>query len=166
MKDSDARGLVLKQLYELRDKRNQAELSDFDETGLDRQLIGRMLEQLAQQGLIEWNPKRSSMGAGYLAVLAKITAFGVDVIEGGKPAPIAITIDNSIAVHGSQGVMIGGQGNIQNVTLDVERLNSFIDSSGATVTEKEEAKGLLKQLVENPLVKGALEWFIKFKTGA
>jgi hypothetical protein len=101
----------------------------------------------------------------YLAFMAKISGAGVDVVEGVTAPPPSIAIDNSIAVHGSHGVMIGGQGNVQNVILDVERLNSFIDSSGANVTEREEAKGLLRRLAENPLVKGAIEFWAKSHFG-
>jgi hypothetical protein len=63
-----------------------------------------------------------------------------------------------VNVQGSQGVQIGGSGNIQNVNLTLERLNNYIDSAGATTKEKEEAKGLLSAALENPLVKKALEW--------
>lgn len=48
--------------------------------------------------------------------------------------------------------MVGGQGNVQNFTMDVEKMNSIVDSSDASITEKEEAKSLLKQLSESKLV--------------
>jgi hypothetical protein len=167
MKDSEARGIVLRKCYELRGSQSHLEMRDFEDTGLPSDLVGRMLEQLSEKQLISWNPRRSSMTSEtrYLVIMAKITAFGVDVIEGDAQPPMAININASVNVHGSQGVQIGGQGNTLNVTLDVERLNSFINSSGASVHEKEEAKGILKKMFENPLVKGAIDWAIKSYTG-
>src|SRR5882757_4376401 len=45
----------------------------------------------------------------YLLFMAKIKAFGADVIEGNTPPPISISVDNGVSVRGSQGVQIGGQ---------------------------------------------------------
>jgi hypothetical protein len=163
VKDSEARGIVLKKFYDLRGEQSHLEMTDLEDTGLPRNSVERVLEQLAEQKLINWNPRKNYMGGEnrYVVIMAMISSFGVDVVEGGAKPPIAITIDASVNVHGSQAVQIGGQGNIQNVTLDVERLNTFIDSANASITEKEEAKGLLKRLAENPLVKGAIDWFMK-----
>lgn len=167
MKDSEARGIVLKKFYDLRGEKSHLEMTDLKDTGLPRNSVERVLEQLAEPKLINWNPRKNYMGGEnrYTVIMASISSFGVDVVEGGAQPPIAITIDASVNVHGSQGVQIGGQGNILNVSLDVERLNSFIDSSGASVHEKWEAKGILKRLAENPLVKTAIEWLIKTHTG-
>lgn len=41
----------------------------------------------------------------------------------GQP-PIAISIDSSINVHGSQNIQIGGQGNVQSLTMDIEKMAS------------------------------------------
>jgi hypothetical protein len=60
---------------------------------------------------------------------------------------------------GKQGVQIGGSGNVQNVTLTLEKLNNYIDSAGATTQEKAEAKSLLKAALENPLVQMAIKWW-------
>jgi hypothetical protein len=162
MKDKEARGIVLRRLYELRD-RGPANPRDFSGIGFDENAVGRYLGGLADEGYVKWKPLKGLNE--YLAYMAEITSRGSDVVEGVSPPPTSITIDNSIAVHGSQAVQIGGHGNIQNVTLDVERLNSFVDSSGASVHEKEEAKSLLKRIAENPLVKGAIDLFIKSHTG-
>jgi hypothetical protein len=98
--------------------------------------------------------------------MAKITAFGADVVEGNTPPPISINIDSSVSVHGSQGVQIGGQGNVQNVTMDVGKLMNAVDAGTGTMQEKEEAKSLLKKVLENPLAKFALDLFVKSHTGA
>jgi hypothetical protein len=162
MKDKEARGIVLRRLYELRDH-GPANPRDFMNLGFAENAVARYLGGLAEDGYVKWKPLKGLNE--YLAYMAEITSRGSDVVEGVSPPPTSITIDNRIAIHGSQGVQIGGQGNVLNVTLDVERLNSFIDSSDATVHEKEEAKGLLKRLSENPLVKGAFEWLLKSYTG-
>jgi hypothetical protein len=98
--------------------------------------------------------------------MAKITAFGADVIEGSTPPPISINVDSSVNVHGSQGVQIGGQGNVQNITMDVGKLMNAVDAGTGTMQEKEEAKSLLKKVLENPLAKFALDLFFKSHTGA
>jgi hypothetical protein len=116
------------------------------------------------QNLAQWNPARG-LARSYLAFMTRITAFGVDVIEGVSKPPIEISIDSSINVHGSQNVQIGGQGNVQSLTMDIEKMNSFVDSSGASVVEKEEAKSLLRKLSENKLVQMAIGALIKAKTG-
>ena len=164
MRDQEARGIVLNRLYEIRDAKQPAELSNFTETDVAPDTVTRVIEQLAEKGLIDWHPVRGGINspAKYLALMARINAYGVDVVEGAVEPPFAINIhanvDKSVNVQGSQGVQIGGSGNIQNVNLTLERLNNYIDSAGATTKEKEEAKGLLSAALENPLVKKALEW--------
>jgi hypothetical protein len=162
MKDQEARGVVLKRLYDIREVKETAELSDFADTGLAPDTVTRMLEQLAQQGLIDWNPHKAGFQSNsptkYLAVMAKISVYGVQVVDGEAKPPIAINIDASVNVHGSQGVQIGGSGNVQNINLTLERLNNYIDSAGAMTQEKEKAKGLLRAAFENPLVQKAIQW--------
>ncbi|MGY8681214.1 hypothetical protein Q2941_25965 [Bradyrhizobium sp. UFLA05-153] len=163
MNDSDARGLVLKRFYDLRETRDHLELADFADLELASRDLGRALEQLADKGLIDWKPRKSSMTSAieYVVIHARITGDGTDVIEGRAIPPTAITLDASINIHGSQGVQVGGQGNTQNVNLDLEQLNNYIDSSNASTVAKKKAKSLLKQVWENPLVKGAFEWGLK-----
>jgi hypothetical protein len=165
VKDSDARGIILRRLYDLRDEKNHANEGDFEDLGVESATLGRLLEQLADKNLIRWNPIKGAMGVGYLALMARIAASGVDVIEGNIQPPISITVDSSINVHGSQGVQIGGQGNVQNLTMDVHKLMNVVDQGTGTIQEKEEAKSLLKKLFENPLVKGAIDWWVKSHTG-
>ena len=121
-------------------------------------VLGNCAVQLEEQGLIKF---RQLMGKGYRFGRASITAFGVDVVEGNVSPPIAVSIDSSISVSGSQRVQIGGHGNTQNVTLDMEKMVTLVDSANATVAEKEEAKSLLKKVFDNKLVQGALEKLIK-----
>ena len=76
-----------------------------------------------------------------------------------------MTIDSSINVSASQGVQIGGAGNVQNVSIDIEKMMSMIDSASGTITEKEEAKSLLKILVENKIIRGVLGALLKVWSG-
>jgi hypothetical protein len=48
-------------------------------------------------------------------------------------------------VHASQNVQIGGQGNVQIVTMDVDKMITAVESSNATFAEREEAKSILKK---------------------
>lgn len=87
------------------------------------------MNQLAENGLIEWKPNLSRRTGRIDFYAGRILSAGVEVIEGSRQPPIAINVDHGITLHGSQNVMIGGQGNTQNVTMDLERLNMIVDSS-------------------------------------
>jgi hypothetical protein len=126
--------------------------------------VANVLEQLAQHNLIDWKPLKGS-GGHYMTYMARIKAGGVDVIEGTANPAISISVDNSVSVHGSQGVQIGGQGNVQTVTMDVGHLLNAVDGGAGTQQEKEEAKSLLKKITENPLVKAAFELWAKSHFG-
>jgi hypothetical protein len=155
MKDSEARGIVLRRLYDIRhevDMSRPQRPEDFEKT-LPANVVANILSQLADKGMIEFKPHKLRSTGQIDVFQARISALGVDVIEGTREPPIAISFDNSVTIHGSQGVMVGGQGNVQNFTMDVEKMNSIVDSSDASITEKEEAKSLLKQLSENKLVR-------------
>ncbi len=79
------------------------------------------------------------------------------VIEENVPPPIAITIDSSVNVHGSQNVQVGGSGNVMNVKMDFEKMINAVDQAQVSEPQKAEAKSLLRQLAENDLV----QWIIK-----
>ena len=91
MKDNELRGIVLQKLYELRAKRIvRTGYVNFDP--VPRDAVGRILEQLREHGLVDWRPMVSSAGAGN----AKITARGIDVVEGTDIPPIAVHVDQSL----------------------------------------------------------------------
>lgn len=165
MKDSEVRGVILQRLYDIRHS-NNGMIDIPDGLGLmniEPTVLGNCAAQLDEQGLVKF---RQVIGHGYRSGYGSITAFGVDVVEGNVRAPIAVTIDSSINVAGSQGVQIGGQGNVQNVTLDVEKMINMVDSGDGTVIEKEEAKSILKKLAENKIVQGVLGAVIKTWAGS
>jgi hypothetical protein len=81
---------------------------------------------------------------------------GVEVIEGSRQPAIAVNVDHSITLHGSHNVTIRGQGNTQNVTIDLERLNLIVDSSDSSQAEKEAARSIFKILSESKLAQWAI----------
>jgi hypothetical protein len=167
VKDSEVRGLVLKALYDIRNKPRGhtiqipegLNIPGFELSSEDSlHLLGNVAKQLGELGLIEFH---QVVNRRHPSGLAWIKAPGVDVVEGTASAPVTITFDNSVRVTGSQGVQIGGQGNVQKISMDAAKLINAIDGGAGTIQEKEEAKSLLKKLVENPLIKAALELWAK-----
>lgn len=154
MKDNEIRGIVLKHYYDKRyetaDQWRDEDISKLGH-GLIDQVVFAICGQLADQGLIEWKPinlmGRIANGFG------KITAYGVDVIEGEVKAPIsiAVTQGDTITVTQSSEIQIGNS-NIQRVSIDVGKLLTAIDNSSAKEAEKEEAKSLLRSFLSHPLV--------------
>lgn len=159
MRDGDARGVVLKRLYDIRHRRDRANASDFAGLPIEPRVLPNIMEQLAQQNLIDWHPVREGMD-NHLIFMARITAFGVDVVEGNVASPITVTIDSSVNVHGSQNVQVGGQGNVQTVTMDIERMINAVDGANVSAAEKTEAKSLLQKIALNKLVQSILTKYI------
>src|SRR5271156_1257746 len=98
MKDAELRGIVLQKFY---DARHKVDWLQFDAlmshitSSTNKTEVTNICEQLNQHGLIDWRPRTSKGTAG--TVIGKITAAGVDVIEGTARAPITIVMrDNSI----------------------------------------------------------------------
>jgi hypothetical protein len=159
MKDAEWRGLILQQLYDIRHANDGSTMIP-DGLGLDGlvpsgydNLLANVADQLKQHNLIRFNEIAAPRRKGR----AKITAFGVDVVEGTKESAITITIDHSTNVLNSQHVQVG-KGNIQN-TGDIHKLNVAIDEARATMAEKEDAKSLLRKIIENPLLVSVLSKF-------
>lgn len=89
MNDNELRGLVLKGFY---DKRREG-IIDADQIVLDGvpyEEIPPICDQLAQLGLIEWDP--IYVGTRTWAGSGKITATGVNVIEGRAKPPSSIDL--------------------------------------------------------------------------
>ena len=152
MKDAEVRGLILKQLYGARHASDFMRIpDDLSISDISPHVLGNVATQLREQGLIDFH---EVLGHSYRSGSARILSYGVDVVEGNSAAPISITFDHSVSVHGSTHVQIG-QGNVQNVA-GLEQLNIAIEEATATQNEKAEAKSLLKQLSENKLLRGIL----------
>jgi hypothetical protein len=157
MKDNELRGLILRKYY---DKRREGwfQWSDEDFKDLpdtvefDAVDLFRVCDQLGEHGLIEWNGVQG-VGGQTIGGAGKISAYGVDVIEGHAKSPISVIFDQShhVSVTESSNVQIG-DANIQDVSVHLEKLVAAINDSSASPAEKEEAKSLLKKFLEHPLV--------------
>jgi hypothetical protein len=155
MKDSELRGIVLQKFYDVRHKIDWFNLNALStHIAADFMQLANVCDQLGQHGLIEWKPIKSL--AGTIDGQGKITARGVDVIEGTARAPITITLhDQSIKVTGSTNVQIGNS-NQQNINTKITSLMNAIDSMNASENEKKEAKSLVEKILTNPLVAAAI----------
>ena len=106
MRDNELRGLILEALYNQRHK---------DLVNLDQELgalpvphgaTESILRHLVKKGLLE-RPIQPLNGLGN----ARITAYGIDVVQGTTSPPVSIVLHQRITV---QDVQVG-EGNIQNV---------------------------------------------------
>ncbi|WP_152982894.1 hypothetical protein [Acidiphilium sp. JA12-A1] len=154
MTDGELRGIVLQKFYDLRHRDDRViQLTTIAESIPDQTetRIANICEQLHQHGLIDWRPLNAI--GGYRGGMGNITANGVDVIEGIQSSPISIQL-HAVSVHNSNHVQIGNA-NIQNATVDIEKLISAVNNSTASDQEKAAAKSLLQSMIQNPLVQWA-----------
>jgi hypothetical protein len=157
VKDGDLRGIVLEKFYEVRNQQpsmvNPLTLPGLDAIEPDQNRLLNICDQLGEYGLIHW---KSLAGLTTVGGMGKISASGVDVVEGTATAPITITLhDHSISVSQSSNVQIGDS-NTQGMKVRIDKLIAAVDHSQASATEKAEAKSLLEKLASNPLVKAVL----------
>jgi hypothetical protein len=121
MKDSEVRGLILRQLYDVRHA-SRRKLNIPEQLKLPSdvtpEVAGNVTDQLRQQGLVDFKRVSTSSRA---EGLAQISARGVDVVEGTTAPPISISfevyklLDQSINVTNSPNSQVG-KVNIQNST--------------------------------------------------
>lgn len=156
--DSDLRGIVLRRFYERRHENSAGLINltihDF-EGGHSRNDLIRICAQLEDHDLIKkWQPNME--GGGPNLGHGAISAPGVDVIEGTRRMPLEISLNTQhITVVGSQNVQIG-DANSQKLNITIEDLILEIDNSVHADSQKEEAKSVLKQLLNNPVVAAIL----------
>jgi hypothetical protein len=96
IKDNELRGPVLKVMYDLRHKDHYVDVDRSLDIGVPQNVLPNIFQQLSESGLIEWRAVVGGMG------LARLTSFGVDVVEGRVRSPVSIVIDHSVTVTGSQ----------------------------------------------------------------
>ena len=111
MRDNDLRGLILEALYNQR-RKDLVNLDD-DLGGLPvpQSATESILRQLVKKGLVE-RPIQSLNGLGN----ARITAYGIDVVEGTTSPPVSIVLHQRTV----QDVQVGeGNQNVSDTTLDV-----------------------------------------------
>lgn len=151
MKDNELRAIVLQKYYDLRrlGTFQWAEIPKDDFPAVENfEELARISDQLAEHGLIEWKPLKQMGSRHAVGGLGKITAFGVDVIEGTANSPISITFDHR------QTVSITGSNNIvgNNNSLNADEISVAINESGFSETEKAEAKSLWQKVCNNKLL--------------
>jgi hypothetical protein len=160
MKDNDLRGVVLQKYYEKRREGwIQWRAEDFQnvETDFTAKDLFSVCDQLGQHGLIDWKGLEDNSGVT-IDGRGKITAYGIDVVEGKEASPIAINFaysDHSVSVSSSSNVQIGS-GNIQGIAVHVEKLMEAIEASNAPPEKKKEAVGAFKKFLEHPAVAAIL----------
>ena len=152
MKDTELRGIVLQSYYDnRRDSMFLPEIQDPSHRIIESDVVA-ISEQLAEHGLIQW---ASVKGLGGVPVtgMGKITASGIDVVEGAATPNIKIEFvqHKSVTISGSSNVIVGDHNHLA-VTNHVMALSQAIDATEATTGEKDEAKGLLRKFAEHPLV--------------
>src|ERR1700738_3510241 len=121
MRDSELRGVILEALYNQR-RKDLVNLDD--EVGgspLPHGATESILRQLVKKGLVE-RPIQPLNGLGN----ARITAYGIDVVQGTSSPPVSIVLHQRITV---QDVQVG-EGNIQN--FSDTKLDCPIDHSEAS----------------------------------
>ena len=151
MKDTELRGHLLQAYYERR--REDWFVPTAEELGVNvsEQDILQVCDQLGQHNLIQWQ-SHDSLGE-IDAGMGKISAFGIDVVEGEATPDIKVHLvqNYTINVTGSTNVVVGDH-NSQTITDSVKHLIATIESSGASMVEKAEAKSLLRRFLEHPLL--------------
>jgi hypothetical protein len=157
MKDSELRGYILQYFYDRR--RDGLSLSPPKPADLGvevtEQDILYVCDQLGEHNYLEWKATKSNYKSSGIIVngYGRINAFGIDVVEGNVTPAIKV----EFVQHNNNTVTITGSTNVNNIigsnnTLTLSELAKAIESATATPQEKEEAKTLLRKLLEHPLV--------------
>lgn len=151
MKDTQLRGIILQRYYERR--REGWFLPKPEDLGVEvnEQDILAVCDQLGEHNLLEWKVRKDH-GVVH-AGMGKITAFGVDVVEGEAVADIKVEFvqNKTINISGSSNVVVGDN-NTQTISHHINGLASIIDAADATSEQKDEARGMLRKFLEHPLV--------------
>ena len=154
MKDSVVRGRVLQLLYERRSEGSirfgRAEQAVPPPEGINRRDWLRAVAQLSEYRLIDWTPLEDQSGMGLLSGFAKISDFGVKVLEVGVASPISISIDESrrTTVLRQQQAPIAAITSQQQATTEaLEKVITAINQADLSEKEKNAAKSLLRKLL-------------------
>ena len=107
MRDSELRGLILEALYNQRRKGLVNLDQELGALPVPHSATESILRQLVKKGLLE-RPVQPLNGLGN----ARITAYGIDVVQGTTIPPVSILLHQRITVQDEQ----VGEGNIQNVS--------------------------------------------------
>lgn len=151
MKDTQLRGIILAKYYE----RRRGQLFTLKPEDFDPPIpivdILEISDQLGQHGLIEWKVFKPI--SGIADGRGKISAFGIDVVEGEATPDIKVEFvqTKTVNVTGSSNVVVGDHNQLT-VTQHIAELARVIDNSSGTSEQKAEAKSIIRRLAEHPLV--------------
>ncbi len=152
MNDNEIRGLLLRKYYERRrEPLFQPKPEDFSGQLTTGDILA-VSSQLAEHGLIDWRSTSTMRDTERGRGLGKITAAGIDVVEGTATAPIAIRLQNVTVQDSPNANIIVGDRNTQNISANIEAIIRAINDGKGTDAQKAEAKSLLKRFVDHPLV--------------
>jgi hypothetical protein len=158
MRDSELRGIVLRRFYDRRREGQYIKLKDEDFRAVPEELelqdVFRACEQLGEHGLIDW--KSADRIDGVLDGFGKISAYGVDVVEGTATATLSLTVDNRSYAFNQSHHNIVGDSNVQVSDITLGRLADMISAANASEAEKTEARGVLARAFEHPAVAAIL----------
>ncbi len=123
MKESEARGLILKRLYDVRDTTRGVSFSTFAVlrinriTLVNRFTLAKLLQQLADQDFISWNYIRTR--AGDVDGVAHIKGKGIHAVEHPETADSSIVFEQSVTARDLSDMQVGDF-NVQGATIDNE----------------------------------------------
>jgi len=139
MRDDELRGAILQRFYDYRHRSSILQLTDIASVfPSEPRRVAYICEQLALSGLIEW---KTSKSIGAVGGIGKITAAGVGVIEGNRPASITL---QSAPTRAGAATAPAARGH-------VDKALEAVDTASASDGEKRAAKTLIRQLGANPL---------------
>lgn len=162
MKDTELRGIILQKYYEhRREVLFRPESNDFNPPISDEDITA-ISQQLGEHGLVKYLGD-TMFGGHYHHAGSKITAFGIDVVEGEATPDIKVTLveNKTINFHGNvngENLQIGDHNQIT-VTQHITEIQRAIEKSNGTPEQKEEAKGMLEKIsaLLIPVIGGAIK---------
>ena len=123
MNESEARGHILKRLYDVRDTTRGVSFSTFADlrinriTLVNRFALAKLLQQLADQDFISWSCIRTR--AGYVDGVAHIKVKGTHAVEHPETVDSSIVFEQSVTDRDLSNVQIASR-NVQGVAIDIE----------------------------------------------
>lgn len=154
MRDDELGGAVLQRFYDYR-HRGVMQLPDIVVAAPSAEplLVASVSERLAQAGLIEWKTSKSMAAVGGIG---RITARGVDVVEGHREPPMRLVLRDRGAVGGAAPAARAPEVTGVAAPARVEQALAAIDRTTSPPGDKTAAKKLILQLAANALAWSAL----------
>jgi hypothetical protein len=154
MKDSVVRGCLLQFLYERRDQGaiafGHAKEAAPPPQGINRRDWLGAVAQLAEYGLIDWEPVEDRSGRGLLEGFASISESGIEVMETGCEPPILIAFDEKqrpVAAKPQPEATAAVAAEHLSVTEALDKVIAAIEQASVSEHERNEAKSWLRKLL-------------------